>query len=322
MIVTLTPNPSLDRALDLDRLVRGEVNRAAAVHVHPGGKGINVSRALVAQGIASLAVLPVGGAPGEQLVALLTEQGVRTVPVPVVGPTRTNITIVERAGATTKINAPGTPLGLEEIDALVAAVEEQLASRPHWLVAAGSLPAGTGDAFFVRVAGLAARYGVPLALDTSGVPLVRAVRAGGLHVVKPNADELAELVGGDLTTVGDVVEAAREVISAGNGDVLVSLGAHGALLVTAAGTWWAGGADCTHERHARRVDGRCGRLHTRGVPRCHRVARRATAHRRRLGTCRRPAARQCRPLTRRHRCRDSPCHREARSAPRPEGAVT
>src|SRR5660397_296063 len=84
------------------------------------------------------------------------------------------------------------PLGLEEIDALLAAVEEQLASRPRWLVAAGSLPPGTGDAFFVRVAGLAARYGVPLALDTSGVPLVRAVRAGGLRVVKPNDDELAE----------------------------------------------------------------------------------------------------------------------------------
>lgn len=242
MIVTLTPNPSLDRALDLDRLVLGEVNRAAAVHVHPGGKGINVSRALVAQGIASLAVLPVGGAPGEQLVALLTEQGVRTVPVPVVGPTRTNITVVESAGVTTKINAPGTPLALEEIDALLAAVEEQLAGGPRWLVAAGSLPPGTGDAFFVRVAGLAARYGVPLALDTSGVPLVRAVRAGGLRVVKPNDDELAELVGSDLTTVGDVVEAAREVIAAGNGDVLVSLGAHGALLVTAAGTWWAGGS--------------------------------------------------------------------------------
>ncbi|HEX7806164.1 MAG TPA: 1-phosphofructokinase [Cellulomonas sp.] len=241
MIVTLTPNPSLDRALDLDRLVLGEVNRADAVHVHPGGKGINVSRALVAQGIASLAVLPVGGVSGEQLVTLLTEQGVRTLPVPVVGPTRTNVTVVEHAGATTKINAPGTPLGLEEIDALLAAVEEQLAGRPRWLVAAGSLPPGTGDTFFVRVAQLADRYGVPLALDTSGAPLARAVRAGGLGVVKPNDEELAELVVGELTTVGHVVEAAREVIAAGNGDVLVSLGAHGALLVTVAGTWWAGG---------------------------------------------------------------------------------
>ena len=130
MIVTLTPNPSLDRALDLDRLVLGEVNRADAVHVHPGGKGINVSRALVAQGIASLAVLPVGGVSGEQLVTLLTEQGVRTLPVPVVGPTRTNVTVVEHAGATTKINAPGTPLGLEEIDALLARLAQRSEDVP------------------------------------------------------------------------------------------------------------------------------------------------------------------------------------------------
>ena len=64
MIVTLTPNPSLDRALELDRLEVGEVNRADRAHVHPGGKGINVSRVLVRHGVPTLAVLPTGGADG------------------------------------------------------------------------------------------------------------------------------------------------------------------------------------------------------------------------------------------------------------------
>ena len=76
MIVTLTPNPSLDRALELDRLEVGEVNRADRAHVHPGGKGINVSRVLVRHGVASLAVLPTGGADGRRLVELLDEHGV------------------------------------------------------------------------------------------------------------------------------------------------------------------------------------------------------------------------------------------------------
>jgi len=67
------------------------------------------------------------------------------------------------------------------------------------------------------------------------------VRAGGLCLIKPNTEELAELVGGDLVTVGDVVEAAREVIALGTSAVLASLGAHGALLVLADATWWAGG---------------------------------------------------------------------------------
>jgi len=122
MIVTLTPNPSLDRALELDRLVRGEVNRATAAHVHPGGKGINVSRVLIRHGVPSLAVLPTGGADGARLVDLLGERAVPVVPVPVGGDVRTNLTLVETGGATTKVNAPGPQLTPDEVDALLAAV--------------------------------------------------------------------------------------------------------------------------------------------------------------------------------------------------------
>lgn len=241
MIITLTPNPSLDRALELDRLEVGEVNRADRAHVHPGGKGINVSRVLVRHGVASRAVLPTGGAEGRRLVELLDEHGVPSVAVPVHGDTRTNLTLVERGGATTKVNAPGPKLTPDEVDALLAAVEAQLVRQPRALVGAGSLPLGAGETFFVQLAGLAARYAVPFALDTSGVPLARAVRSGGLTLVKPNDEELAELVGRELVTVGDVVDAAHEVLAAGSRAVLVSLGAHGAMLVVAEGAWWAGG---------------------------------------------------------------------------------
>ena len=241
MIVTVTPNPSLDRALELRRLEVGEVNRAHAVHVHPGGKGINVARALGRHGIDAVAVLPVGGTDGTRLVTLLGEHGVPAVPVPVAGDTRTNITLVEDGGATTKVNAPGPRLATDEVDALLAAVEAQVLSGPLAVVAAGSLPAGAGESFFVRLVGITRRHGVPLVLDTSGAPLAHAVRAGGLSLVKPNESELAELVGRDLPTVGDVVGAAREVIAQGTAAVLVSLGAHGALLVLAERTWWAGG---------------------------------------------------------------------------------
>lgn len=241
MIVTVTPNPSVDRALDLDALAVGEVNRAHATHVHPGGKGINVSRALVAQGHATRAVLPAGGPDGELLVRLLGEQGVPARAVPVTGETRSNITLVERTGATTKVNAPGPRLGSADVDALLAAVEEELASGARLVVGAGSLPGGAGEDFFVRLAALAGRLGVPCALDTSGAPLAAAVAAGGLAVVKPNDEELGALVGRDLVVVGDVVDAARTLVARGTREVLVSLGAHGALLVDAARVWWAGG---------------------------------------------------------------------------------
>ncbi|MFF1528190.1 1-phosphofructokinase [Cellulomonas sp. NPDC058312] len=241
MIVTLTPNPSLDRALHLERLEPGEVNRAAATHLHPGGKGINVSRALAAHGVASRAVLPSGGPDGAQVVALLAAQGVDAHPVPVSGDTRSNITLSESSGATTKVNAPGPALTADEQEALLAAVDAELAAGADAVVAAGSLPAGVDDTFFTRVADLGAARGVPVLLDTSGAPFAAAVRHGGLALVKPNDDELAELVGRELVTVGDVLDAAATVRAGGTDAVLVSLGVHGALLVTGAGAWWAGG---------------------------------------------------------------------------------
>ncbi|MGW6132461.1 1-phosphofructokinase [Cellulomonas sp. NPDC055163] len=241
MIVTVTPNPSVDRALDLDRLAVGEVNRAHETHVHAGGKGINVSRALVAHGHATRAVLPAGGPDGELLVRLLEERGVPAHAVPVTGETRSNITLVERTGVTTKVNAPGPALGPDDVTALLAAVEAEVSAGARLVVGAGSLPAGAGTDFFVRLSALAGRHGVPCALDTSGEPLVAAVEAGGLDVVKPNDEELGALVGRDMVVVGDVVDAARSVVDRGTRQVLVSLGAHGALLVDATSVWWAGG---------------------------------------------------------------------------------
>ena len=85
MIVTLTPNPSIDRSISVPQLLHGEVNRASASRVDPGGKGINVSRALAAQGAATVAVLPSGGPEGALMGELLRAADVEHVTVPVRG---------------------------------------------------------------------------------------------------------------------------------------------------------------------------------------------------------------------------------------------
>lgn len=240
MIITLTPNPSVDRAYDLDVLQLGEVNRADAVHVDAGGKGINVSRALAANDVESLAVLPVGGHDGALLVALLEPTGVAVRAVRLPGLTRSNITLQVASGVTTKVNAPGPVLddaGQAQLFAAVAAV----VGPGDVVVGAGSLPRGATDRFYVALGEVARAGGAHVVLDTSGPAFETAVAVGGLALVKPNDEELAELVGRRLPTVGDVVAAAREIVALGTARVLVSLGSHGALLVTADTACWAGG---------------------------------------------------------------------------------
>lgn len=236
MIVTVTLNPSVDRTVEVQDLRRGSVHRVTAEHVHAGGKGINVTRVLSAHGARSRAVLPVGGGEGHELVDMLATAGVEFVAVPVAAPARSNIAIAEPDGTVTKINAAGRPLTSAELDACCAAVLVG-ALEADWIVAGGSLPFGVPDTFYADLVDRLRPTGVPVAVDTSGPALSAAIKAGPA-LVKPNRVELEDAVGGRLTTVGDVVAAARELRTAGAGTVLASLGRDGAVLVEAAGAWY------------------------------------------------------------------------------------
>ena len=90
MIVTLTLNPSLDHTIEVDRLERGAVLRTSEPVLEPGGKGVNVTRALTANGIPSLAIAAVAGPEGAELSRLLERDGILCRFVPVSGRTRSN----------------------------------------------------------------------------------------------------------------------------------------------------------------------------------------------------------------------------------------
>ncbi|WP_084076698.1 1-phosphofructokinase [Demequina sp. NBRC 110057] len=231
MIVTLTPNPSVDRAITVTRLTRGEVNRAAEVHVDAGGKGLNVARAITAQGGEAVAVLPAGGTEGTVLGELLDSAGVPRVSVPVAGAARVNITVAEPDGTTTKLNEPGPLLSTEELTAVVDAAVER-ADGAAWLVGCGSLPPFAPSDLYATLVERGHARGTKVAIDTSGPALAAAVAASP-DLIKPNHEELAELVGRPLPTLADVHDAARALVDGGIAVVAVSLGAYGALLVTA-----------------------------------------------------------------------------------------
>ncbi|MBN9741261.1 1-phosphofructokinase [Amycolatopsis sp. A1MSW2902] len=237
MIVTVTPNPSLDRTAQLGELRRGEVLRASRVRLDPGGKGVNVSRALAAAGSPTVALLPAGGPVGERLADLLAPEGVPVVAVPISGTTRSNITLVEADGTTTKINEPGPELSPAELAVLRQRTVE-LAARAEWVVCCGSVPAGVPDDFYAQLGELARDAGAKVAVDSSGAPMAAALAARP-DLIKPNLDELAELAGRSLPQLGDVVQVCRGLVAEGVGAVLVSLGARGAVLVEGTETWHA-----------------------------------------------------------------------------------
>lgn len=234
MIVTVTPNPSIDRTVTVERLQVGEINRALASRVDPGGKGVNVSRALSANGCSSVALVPLGGPDGLLLQTLLEEATVPYTVVALSGATRTNVAVVDPSGTTTKVNESGPVLTADEQTALRSAVLSS-ARGSAWLALCGSLPPETPDCWFADV--IAAHPG-RVAVDASGDGFRLAVAAGP-DVIKPNREELEELVGRDLPTLGDVLDAASGIVSRGVTLVVVSLGSDGALAVSADDHWFA-----------------------------------------------------------------------------------
>ncbi|MEC3951969.1 1-phosphofructokinase family hexose kinase [Nocardia sp. CDC153] len=241
MIVTLTANPSIDHTVALSEpLRRGDLQRAKAATSYPGGKGVNVSRVVAGAGARTVAVLP--GSPGDPLLRALTETGLDYRAVPCGGPARTNLTLTEADGTTTKINEPGTPLTDVERNALADLLVE-LAGEASWVVLSGSLPPTVPVDWYVEL--VRRLRGTSVAVDTSDAPLLALAErfdSAAPRLIKPNAEELAQLTGGDPAELHDPVAAARAasaLVARGVEAVLATLGGAGAVLVTADGAWHA-----------------------------------------------------------------------------------
>ena len=229
MITTLTPNPSFDRTLRVSALERGEVHRASLVRIECAGKGVNVARALAVNEHPARAVFPANDDDFAAFEAALAATGVMSQAVRIRGSIRSNVTVVEPDGTTTKINEPGPELTAAEAGELIRAAV--IGSGSDWLVASGSLAPGTPTDFYAQLAVSLPDAAQRLAVDSSGQPLELLIGTP-CAVVKPNLSELVHLTRQHMCTVGEVVDAAIELRDAGWASVLVSLGRFGAVLVS------------------------------------------------------------------------------------------
>lgn len=230
MIITVTTNPSIDRTIAVKDLVLGGVNRGELSAIDPGGKGVNVSRALAAYGAKTHAVLICGDLGSQWFSKKLNTLHIPHHVIKAEGITRSNITLQEADQTVTKINEPGFELSKDVLHELYETLDG-LDLKGSWVVLAGRLNPGADVNTYRDLAQFVRDRGASVAIDGSGAEFKAALQVNP-DLIKPNQFELAELVGRPLKTIHDVIAAAREVIDNGVAQVLCSLGKDGAILVT------------------------------------------------------------------------------------------
>src|SRR5215211_5423908 len=171
MIITVTPNPALDRTLIVPEIVFDEMVRASDSRLDLDGKGVNVSKALRSLGVSTVMIGFAGGMAGEMLERGLGELGYTTSFTRVAGETRTNTIIIDAAANRyVKANEAGPELQPEDLAAFFEQARARVAAGDTWILS-GSLPPGAPASFFAQLAELVQTHGARALLDTSGQPL-------------------------------------------------------------------------------------------------------------------------------------------------------
>jgi len=232
-ILTLTLNPALDLTVSLDALHSGQVNRSQAQHSHAAGKGLNVAQVLADLGHS----VTVGGFLGadnlQPFEKLIAQRGFADCFVRVPGETRCNIKLVEADGRVTDINGPGPQVDEDACKQLLTRLG-RIAPGHDAVVVAGSLPRGLSPQWLQLLLERLKAMGLKVALDSSGEAL-RAGLQSAPWLVKPNTDELGEVLGSTVHSFAEQQAAARELIALGIEHVVVSQGEHGVNWFSAQG---------------------------------------------------------------------------------------
>ena len=241
MILTVTPNPSLDLLFTSEvPLVWDDANRVAAPRARPGGQGINLSRAAIALGGESIALALLGGTTGRDVEAMLAAEGTPVRPVSGPGDTRIFVAVREQTtGRSLLMNPRGPTCGAAEVEAMLDAIDEAIRfTRSTWVVASGSTPPGFPADFYARVGALARKHTCRFVVDCDGDGLRIAAEAGVCDLLVPNRYEARRLSGSDP---GSPVAAARiaELLHKYAPVVALKLGADGAALSDAESAWYA-----------------------------------------------------------------------------------
>lgn len=228
-IVTITLNPAVDQTLNFTQFHVGQVNRVGRERLDPAGKGINVAKVINSLG----QNVEVSGFLGRENAKIFEQyfqaQGIEDHFIKVNGATRVNTKIVdEDSGQVSEINFPGINYGSSDLQELKNVIK-QLAEESKLFVLSGSLPGEAPLDIYREFTEILKNYDCKVFLDTSGSALAEGIKAKP-YAIKPNLEELEQLVGHSLDSEIAVLNAVEGLISGGIAKVVISLGGKGALV--------------------------------------------------------------------------------------------
>jgi 1-phosphofructokinase family hexose kinase len=220
VIITVTLNAAIDKTLEVPSFTPGRRHRTVDQTTMPGGKGVNIARAIKRLGQPVIATGLAGGATGARIVEALNSESILNDFVRIEDESRTNTAVLDpTTGINTEINERGPAVAPHELE-LFREKLLYLAQGASICVFAGSTPRGVDQDVYFSLIRDVRRLGVTTMIDCDGEPLRLSMRAEP-DLVSPNELEAEELVGHEFNDAGDRAEAVAE---------MVRLGAHEAIM--------------------------------------------------------------------------------------------
>lgn len=228
-IITITLNPAFDLHYYIPEFRAGAENYVEAVNVCAGGKSVNISRALCANGIPNTACIVMGRKNAEPFQAKLREEGIDYISTTVDGSIRENITVHDKDGKETRISLNSFSLSAKMLDQLYMDLHDQIRSDTV-ITLSGRLPNGIGNEEAKRFCCRLRELTPYLVVDSNSFSIADLIEISP-WLIKPNESELQSLLDTPMKDFAQITSAAVSLCEQGIAQVLVTLGGSGAVFV-------------------------------------------------------------------------------------------
>lgn len=236
-IITLTLNPAFDIHCYVENFAPYHENLAKITDHEAGGKGVNISRALTACGVENLAFVVLGEENGESFCKKLTADGITYRTLTVAGRIRENITIHANGADETRISFSGFAVAADLADRVAAALQSEIDGET-FVTFTGRVPSGLEMSAVKSFLRKLQAWGARIVIDSRSFCLDDLIEMKP-WLIKPNQEEISEYLGREIHTFEEVWRAAGELYEKGIANVMISLGAQGALLLCREGAFVA-----------------------------------------------------------------------------------